>query len=589
MMPQIRRRVADPVVLGLAATRGFGALQASIIAGRLTQEQGLDQIMATARDLDPPDALPDIAVAADAIVNAILSSDQVLVLCCDHDADGASSLSVLLESLLDYFHVPPKRVKPFITHRMREGYGVTDTFVDRLLQDCPEGALLITADQGSANQEAFVRLRAERNVCSVVTDHHSIPAEGPPTAAIACVNPARSDSEFGDPHIAGCAVAWLTMCAVRQRLIALGWLPPDAPNLAGLLDFVAVGTVADASSIGRSKNNRGYIKYGLSLMNRPNPRPAWAAMRQLLKKTEPFTAKDISHAIAPRVNARGRLGDAMASVHFMRATDPVEAMKLAALLDTENQARKAIQQSMMGEAMEFGSLQAEAGRAVLCVHFVNGHSGVHGIVSSRLVEEFGRPVCSLSPKQGAPGVVTGSLRSIPGVNIRQALQYVADTEPGMLKNFGGHTMACGAALAEANIDRFHDLLCDGVMSQTDPANFRPVIWTDGSLGEIPDAKTVEQIQALEPYGREFEAPLFQDQFTVASVRAVGDGSHLKLDLVSDTGKHVGGIWFRAIEPGQTLPFGVGEQATFVYSIANNTFRGRTSIDMQIVYAEIIDH
>lgn len=589
MMPQIRQRVQDAAVLHDAASSGFDALQASIIAGRLTQKQGLGQVLATTRDLDPPDGLPDIGVAADAITDAIMSRDQVLALACDHDADGSSALSVLLEALLDYFHVSPARVMPFISHRMREGYGVTDTFVTRMLEECPEGALLITADQGSSNQAAFKRLRAERNVSSVVTDHHGIPPEGPPTAAIACVNPVRSDSKFGDPCIAGCAVAWLTMCAVRHRLIARGWLPADAPNLAGLLDFVAVGTVADASSIGRSKNNRAYIKYGLSLMNRANPRPAWAAMRGLLKKTDPFTTTDISHQIAPRVNARGRLGDAMASVQFMRSTDAVEAMKLAALLDTENQARKAIQQSMMGEAMEFGGLQAEAGRAALCVHFVNGHSGVHGIVSSRLVEEFGRPVCSLSPKQGVPGVVTGSLRSIPGVNIRQALQYVDEHEPGILLSWGGHFGAAGCSALEENIDRFHDLLCDGVMAQADPANFLPIIWTDGSLGDVPDAQTMERINALEPYGREFEAPLFQDRFTVAAARPVGDGSHLKLDLVSTSGNHAGGIWFRAIEPGAALPFGVGEEANFVYSIANNTFRGRTSIDMKIVFAEAIKH
>lgn len=581
IQPVVRQRALDAGVLSQAEQNGYTKLQARILAGRIHGAAGLSAIDRPVADLDPPDALPDIEAGATAIADAITGKTQTIVLCTDHDCDGSSSHFVLRTALLDYLNVPAARVVSFITHRMKEGYGVSDKVVDRMLAVAPPGSLCITADQGSTDETRIARMHAEKNITTVVTDHHGIPAEGPPKSALACVNPARGDSKF-DPYIAGCAVAWLTMCAVRQKLIARGWLPKDAPSLAPLLDVVAVGTCADAVSLGASKNNRSILAYGLRRINSKAPRACWEAMRAVMNKQGPLTVRDLSHGIAPRINARGRLGDAMASVRLLCAKTLEEALPIAEALDADNKARREIQNAMTGPAMEIGGKQAAAGRAALVVHLVHGHSGVHGIVASRLVETYGRPVCCLSPNPNAPEMVSGSLRSIPSVDIRAALVHVSEHNPGLLPHFGGHRGAAGLGLARKEIDRFSDALCEAVAAQADPSKFAPVIWTDGNLPVAPSLDALAEVEALEPYGREFESPQFCDMFTVAEVRPVGDGSHLKLDLVGADGEHYGAIWFRAMDPGTPPPVSAGEQVPLVYTLSANTFRGQTKLDLVVV-------
>jgi single-stranded-DNA-specific exonuclease len=578
---EIRERAADPIVERDALQRGFTPLQARIIAGRIREPAGLNCISRPLRELTPPDRLPDIAAAADAIATAITSGRPIGV-CTDADCDGSSSHFVLRTALLDHFRVPETQVISTIAHRLKDGYGINDAFADRLIELSPSGALCITADQGSTDETRIARMLAEKGIETVVTDHHGIPDSGIPRSALACVNPVRKDSMFGDPYIAGCHVAWLVMCAVRQRLIASGWLPPDAPSLATLLDVVAVGTCADAVSLGASRNNRIILAYGVKLMNKAAPRECWNAIRKVAGIEGAFVTRDISHGIAPRLNAKWRMGEAMASVDFLCSKDPVRALEYAELLDRENKARRKVQDGMTEPGLAVGAEQVKAGRAALCVFFPEGHSGVHGIVASRLVETYGRPVCCLSPKNGDPDVVVGSLRSVPGVNIREALAHVAAHHPGCLAHWGGHPGAAGLSTTRANIDLFHDAFCAAVEAQADPATFGAAVLTDGAIPCPLSLDVLDEIAALEPYGREFEPPVFCDAFTVADARPVGDGSHLKLTLVDAGGEQQSAIWFRAMEPGAFPPIGAGEQAKFAYSLAGNTFRGETRLDLHIL-------
>lgn len=579
--PSIRGRCQLPDVYEEAIAQGYTPLQARVIAGRLARTRDVAGLACQVRGIDPPDTLPDIDAAANAIADAILDPNRVIATVCDHDADGASCLFVLKTALLDYFHLPPDRLRPFVTLRLQEGYGVSDKFVDRMLEDCPEGALCITADQGSADEARIARLRNEKSILTVVTDHHGIPEAGPPASALACVNPARKDSAH-DPYIAGCAVAWLVMCAVRQRLIARGALPENAPSLAPLLDVVAVGTCADAVSLGRSKNNRAILRYGLSRMNSATPRLCWNALRKVMGVEGDFTTKDISHGIAPRINARGRLGDAMASVNLLCTTDPEEADRLAKMLDENNLDRREIQKAMTEPALAIGAEQAKAGAAALVVYLKDGHSGVHGIVASRLVETYGRPVCCFSPKPGAPGQLTGSLRSVPEVDIRAALAAINEAHHGLQPHFGGHHGAAGTGVKECDLEVFREALCKAVADQADPATFAPVVWSDGTLDAPLTLDTWREIDALEPFGREFESPQFSDTFKIESMKPVGDdGTHLKMVLVDGQGEAHKAIWFRAMEPGEPAPVSEGERVDLVYSLAINRWRGREDLDLHI--------
>lgn len=585
MTPEIRDRPIDKNLFARARTEGFTELQARVIAARISAEVPVirDLIAPSVRLLDSPDRLPDIDVAANAIADAVMDPTMHLAGVFDHDADGADAGAVFLLALTEYFGVPGERVVLLQSHRQREGYGVSDAFVERIIEDLPRPCLICTGDQGSGDEPRLARLKAAGFPC-VVTDHHGIEGKGPPSA-LACVNPAREDSQFADPFIAGVHVMWLTMCAVRQRLIQRRYLPADAPTLAPLLAWSAVGTTADAVSLARSRNNRAVIRYGLRLIN-DSTRAPWQAMRRVMKKDGPFSTKDISHGVGPRINARGRMADPLASLQFLTTTDQEQADYLAALLERENEARKGVERTMTAVAMDVASVQAEAGMPGLVIHLPDGHSGVHGITASRLVEAFGRPVCCLSPKQGKPGVLTGSLRTVPGVHVRKALAAVAAANPGLLLSFGGHAGAGGTSLAETDLVRFQDAFCAAVAAQADPATFRPVTWSDGPLGRAPDMSVLEELDALEPYGREFEPPAFTDRFVVDQVKPVGDGSHLKLQLRSEHGVHPG-IWFRAMTPGGTVPVLAGQEVLATYQLAANSFRGRTTVDIQVQAAQVL--
>ncbi|WNL48485.1 DHHA1 domain-containing protein (plasmid) [Dyella sp. BiH032] len=568
-----------------ALQQGYTPLQARVIAGRIAAVQDVAGLINPAlKSLDPPDLLPDIDVAASAIADAVMSPDTTLVGVMDHDADGADAAVVFRLAMIDYFGVPEERVVHMQSHRMREGYGVSESVVERLLALVKRPCLVVTGDQGSGDSPRVEQLKAV-GIPVVITDHHGVEGKGPP-AAVACVNPARSDSKFPDPFIAGVHVMFLVMCAVRKELIGRGVLPANAPSLAPLLAWSCVGTTADAVSLAKSRNNRAVIRYGLSLINASDRAP-WIAMRQVLGRDGPLTTKDISHGVAPRINARGRMGDAVASVDFLCSTDQAQANYLAELLEAENNSRKQVEREMTAIAREIAEVQVEAGLAAIVVHLPDGHSGVHGITASRLVEAFGRPVCCLSPKQGQPGLVTGSLRTVEGVHVRNALIAVDRAEPGLLKSFGGHAGAGGCGLDEANIVRFHDALCRAVLAQRDTTNAQPLVWTDGSLGRRVGLDVIAELDALEPYGREFESPSFTDAFRVRALKAVGDGSHLKLELVDTEGSLQRGIWFRAMEPGNEPPIAVGQQIEATYQLAANTFRGRTTVDLQVGHARVI--
>ncbi|UJJ60654.1 DHH family phosphoesterase, partial (plasmid) [Rhodanobacter denitrificans] len=300
MLPQTRDRPIDPDVLARAQAEGFTDLQARIIAARIRAPTTTirDLIAPSVRMIDSPDLLPDIDVAANAIADAVMDPAMHLAGVFDHDADGADAGAVFLLALTEYFGVPSERIVLLQSHRQREGYGVSDAFVERIVEDLPRPCLIVTGDQGSGDEPRLARLKAA-GFLAVVTDHHGVEGKGPPSA-LACVNPAREDSQFADPLIAGVHVMWLTMCAVRQQLMRRGRLPADAPTLAPLLAWSAVGTTADAVSLARSHNNRAVIRYGLRLIN-ASTRAPWQAMRKVMKKDGPFCTKDISHGLGPRI------------------------------------------------------------------------------------------------------------------------------------------------------------------------------------------------------------------------------------------------------------------------------------------------
>ncbi|MHB8447607.1 MAG: single-stranded-DNA-specific exonuclease RecJ [Rudaea sp.] len=583
MIAQLRRRSIDPQLRTAALSAGYTDLQANILAARLPAQAANDivaHVSPTLAQIDPPDRLPDIQIAAARIADFVMDPAQRAIIVSDHDVDGITGHSVLRTAFIEYFGVEARRLGGILSHKRKEGFGVSEALLERMQAQYPPPALCITVDQGSQDEARFAQMR-QMGYEIVVTDHHTV--HEPPASALACVNPTREDSQFPDKYISGCHVAFLVACAVRRELIARGHLKADAPSLMPLLDMVGASAVADAVSIARSVNNRAVIRQGLALMNRA-PRQAWVALRSVLKKEDAFDEKDLAMAIAPRINALSRMGDALPGVKLLRTDNYATALELAAHADRENQARKAVEQQMLDAALVEGARQAQQGHNVIVVHLPQGVSSVHGITASRLVEAFGRPAACLSPKFGHAGILTGSLRSIPGVDIHQALDRAAQIDPQATLAHGGHSGAAGVTLPEANVARFATALDSAVCEQRDLSAAQPVHLSDGELDRAPDASVLAEIEALGPYGREFEAPLFEGEFRIGAVRAVGDGTHLKLVLEAGNGTRTAAIWFRAMRAGEPAPVVTGQRVRALYALAANTFRGERRIDLQVKYA-----
>lgn len=531
------------------------------------------------RDLDSPATLPDIDAAASRIAQAIVDG-EVIGLETDHDVDGVTSHAVLFRALHDYFGHPTEKIRSYIGHRLNEGYGLSDALCDRILADTVRPTLIITADNGSSDAPRIQRLRAQ-GIDTVVSDHHGMPEEGPPVAAVACVSPARPDSAFPDPLIAGVMVSFLLMCTVRQHLIERQLLAPDAQRLTGLLDYVALGTVADCVSLVRSRNNRAVIRAGLAPINQ-GARPCWRAIRPSLGDiTKPVSSQDLAFGIGPRINAVGRLDDAMVGVKFLLSETDQEAAQWVEELNKGNVLRREIESDLKEEAMLVGELQVEAGKTIIQVCLTEGHAGVHGIVASRLVEAFGHPAVCFSAKLGEPGVLTGSARGVEGMHIRDAMQRVEELQPGLLMKFGGHEGAGGLTLKEDDFPAFERLFEDVISAQIGERKLEPLIITDGLIEtNLISEEMIDAFQRLEPFGREFEAPLLVSHFKMLSGKPMGQQAkvHWRFKLIGAEGGIFEAVWFNA---GETCPLSMSGMYRVAFTPELNWWNGRAKMQLMI--------
>lgn len=584
LRPRILPRPRDAALYARAQREGLSELQARVLAGRLAGYEGeLSPLVAPSlRHLAHPERLADGRRAAERIAQAVVDGEHIGIL-TDYDVDGITSHVVIRRTLHELFGVPEAKLHSLIGHRIHDGYGISLPLVERTLGLKPRPSLVITADCGSSDEPRIARLAAA-GIDVVVSDHHALPVEGPPPSAHACVNPTREDCDYPDPTIAGCLVAWLTMSLARGVLIEWGVLPQATPKLSPWLSYVALGTVADCVSLGGSPANRAVVTHGLTLINRMEA-ACWRAMAERLgADSVPFDAETLGFQMGPRINARSRLDDPYAALHFMLAVDDATATRHLETLDQDNQSRKAIEADMAEEAKALALPALVADEPAVVVFLENGHPGVQGIVASRLVQAYGRPALVLTPA-AAPGMLTGSGRSIEGLHLRDALQRTFELAPQALPRFGGHRGAAGVGVPMEQLAAFKAAFRQAVDEQLGGTELYPKILTDGDLdAQQLSLATLDELQALGPFGREFEAPLFQGDFVVESLRPVGaDGSHLMLELSMGAVSHRA-IWFRALTPGEMPAFGVGDQLRCAFKLNRNRWRGRESLQLMVEHA-----
>jgi len=585
LRPHILPRPRDATLYARAQREGLSELQARVLAGRINGYQGeLDPLVSPSlRHLAHPEKLADARRAAERIAQAVVDGEHIGIL-TDYDVDGITSHVVIRRTLVELFGVPEVRLHSLIGHRIHDGYGISLPLVERTLALSPRPSLVITADCGSSDEPRIARLKVA-GIEVVVSDHHALPVEGPPTSAYAVVNPTRDDCSYPDPTIAGCMVAWLMMSLTRQVLVEWGVLAPSTPKLSPWLSYVALGTVADCVSLGDSPANRAVVTHGLTLINRMEA-ACWRAMAARLgADSVPFDAETLAFQMGPRINARSRLDDPYAALHFMLAADDATAARHLETLDQDNQSRKAIEVEMAEQAQALALAALRADEPAIVVFLEDGHPGVQGIVASRLVQAFGRPALVLTPA-AAPGMLTGSGRSIEGLHLRDALQRTFALAPEALPRFGGHRGAAGVGVPREQLAAFRAAFLQAVGEQLGDTELGPRIYTDGEL--VPHQlglATLDELERLAPYGREFDAPLFQGEFLIEALRPVGaDGSHLMLELSAGSAS-LKAIWFRALTPGEVPAFGVGDRLRCAFKLNRNRWRGRESLQLMIEHAE----
>lgn len=493
----------------------------------------------------------------------------------DFDADGATSTAL---SVLALRSMGGENIAYLVPNRFEDGYGLSPEVVD---QAHARGAqMILTVDNGISSHSGVERAH-QLGIPVLVTDHH-LPGETLP-AAEAIINPNLDDCEFPSKSLAGVGVAFYLMLALRTHLRDNGWFEQRGlaiPNLAELLDLVALGTVADVVPL--DANNRILTWQGLSRIRAGKCRPGIRALLEVANR-EPhkIAASDLGFALGPRLNAAGRLDDMSVGVALLLSDNLGEARMLANELDALNQTRKEIEQGMQVEALTLCEQLERSSEELpygLAMYHPEWHQGVVGILASRIKERFHRPVITFAP--AGDGTLKGSGRSVQGLHMRDALERLDTLYPGMMLKFGGHAMAAGLSLEEARFDEFRQRFGALVGEWLDPALLQGEIWSDGPLSaQEMTLEVAEMLRDAGPWGQMFPEPLFDGKFRILQQRLVGE-RHLKVMVEPlGGGPLLDGIAFN-IDTSRWPDPGVRE-VELAYKLDVNEFRGNRSVQLLI--------
>jgi single-stranded-DNA-specific exonuclease len=507
--------------------------------------------IATRADLDtafpgllPPEGLMNATKAAALLADALSASRRMLIV-ADYDCDGATACVVGLRGLRALIEATGSKavVDYLVPNRFKFGYGLTPEIVALAAQHPRLGKpdLIITVDNGIASIEGVAAARAA-GIEVLVTDHH-LPGPTLPDALI--VNPNQPGCDFASKSIAGVGVMFYVLLALRTHLRKHGAFAGAEPNLATLLDLVALGTVADVVRLDR--NNRILVAQGLKRVREGKASPGVAALFSVAAR-EPRKAScfDFGFAAGPRLNAAGRLDDMSLGIECLLAQDRNEALAAAQKLDALNRERRDIESQMKEEALAaLESIDVVANYTV-CVTNAAWHQGVVGIVASRLRERYDRPAIVFAP--GEDGDLKGSGRSISSLHLRDCLDLVSKAHPALIRKFGGHAMAAGLTIGAGDHATFAAAFEDAARTMLKPADLAADIVTDGPLEaaylNLPLVRSIED----EVWGSGFPAPTFADTFNISSQRLIKE-KHLKLRLEKE-GRSFDAIQFNSTE---TLP------------------------------------
>ncbi|HID9656401.1 TPA: single-stranded-DNA-specific exonuclease RecJ [Serratia marcescens] len=536
--------------------------------------QGEQELERGVKGMLPWQQLDGIDDAVSLLQQALADGRRIMVV-GDFDADGATSTALTVLALRSMGGVA---VDYLVPNRFEDGYGLSPEVVE---QAAARGAeLIVTVDNGISSH-AGVDVAHAKGMQVLVTDHH-LPGETLP-AAEAIVNPNLRGCAFPSKSLAGVGVAFYLMLALRARLRDSGWFEQRTlamPNLAELLDLVALGTVADVVPL--DANNRILVYQGLNRIRAGKCRPGIRALLEVANRdARQLAANDLGFALGPRLNAAGRLDDMSIGVALLLSDDIAQARMLANDLDALNQTRREIEQGMQVEALQLCDQLERTSTELpygLAMYHPEWHQGVVGILASRIKERFHRPVIAFAP--AGDGILKGSGRSVPGLHMRDALERLDMLNPGLMMKFGGHAMAAGLSLEEARFDEFRQRFGELVGEWLDPAMLEGVIWSDGELAmQELSLTTAELLREGGPWGQAFPEPTFDGKFRILQQRLVGE-KHLKLMVEPlGGGPLLDGIAFNV---DTTLwPDSSVREVELAYKLDVNEFRGNRNVQLLI--------
>ncbi|MGQ3890609.1 single-stranded-DNA-specific exonuclease RecJ [Legionella sp. CNM-4043-24] len=555
--------------------KGVPPLLQRIYAARgITDEEQLDKRM---QCLLPFAELNDINKACLRLETALLEQQRMLII-GDFDADGATSTAVAVAALRA---MGAKNVEYLVPNRFEFGYGLTPGIVGVAQKWQPD--LIITVDNGIASVEG-VDAANQAGIDVLITDHH-LPAEVLPNAC-AIVNPNQRGDQFASKSIAGVGVIFYVMLALRRHLVNRGWFAAQSlpePNMAQFLDLVALGTVADVVAL--DQNNRILVNQGLARIRQGLCRPGIKALIEVAgRECSRLLESDLGFSVAPRLNAAGRLDDMSLGIECLLSNDLNQARELAAELNELNQERRLIETEMKEQALQaIDSLLSKMSHMehlpmALCLMDKTWHQGVIGILAGRLKERYHRPVIAFAAVSDTE--LKGSARSIPALNIRDALAAVDKDHPGLISKFGGHAMAAGLSVRPENFAAFQQAFVKEAARHLDASQCEGVLLTDGPL-ERQDItlETARLLQEAGPWGQSFPQPCFDNTFEILDQRLVGQ-QHLKLTLAHPAGG----------DPIDAIAFFVdlarwpnhrARQVHVVYKLDINVYQGRTRLQLMV--------
>jgi len=543
------------------------------VSDRTQLEQGLDRLHPTLTLGGMTDAV--------ALLQKALAQEWRIMIVADFDADGATSCALAVRALRA---LGARDVRYLVPNRFEYGYGLTPEIVAVAAQQAP--ALIITVDNGVSSIEG-VAAAQRAGIRVLVTDHHLAGATLP--AADAIVNPNLPGDAFPSKNLAGVGVIFYVMLALRARLREIGWFTARGitePNLAVLLDLVALGTVADVVPL--DHNNRILVEQGLRRIRAGQCCPGILALLEAGGRApERLAASDLGFAVAPRLNAAGRLEDMARGIECLLSDELSTARQMAQRLDELNRERRSIEADMQEQALAaIAQLSLSDDSALptgLCLYDDNWHQGVIGILAGRIKDRLHRPVIAFAP--AGDGELKGSARSVPGFHIRDALDAVATRHPGLISKFGGHAMAAGLSLRREHFEAFGAAFAAEVGRHLNDDDLHAVIHSDGELAaEELSLENAELLRASGPWGQGFPEPVFHGEFEVLSRRVVGE-RHLKFTVRRGrASRPLDAIAFNAVESG--VPEDC-KRLLLAYRLDVNEYRGLRTAQLVVEHLESV--